>query len=639
MDKSVDDPLSMEGLGDIPSLLQRYASGGLTPGKIVHAIHARIQDDPDHIWIYKLPLDVLRDYALKLEARACDMSALPLYGVPFAIKDNIDLAGVPTTAACPAFSYTPQRNSTVVQRLINAGAIPVGKTNLDQFATGLNGTRSPYGACRNAFNPDYISGGSSSGSAVALAKGLVCFSLGTDTAGSGRVPAAFNNLVGYKPTRGWLSSRGVVPACRSLDCVSIFAFTAVDAERILGVCAGYDEEDIFSVKREGREASEGGYHGPGFGSSPRFRFAIPRREQLQFFGNREGERLFGEAVAKMRDLGGEAIEIDLDPFLEAARLLYGGPWVAERYAAIQQFFDLHDDQIMAPVREIIAEAKVYSAADAFNSQYRLRQLKRQADQVWREADCLLIPTAGTIYTIEAMQHDPIRLNTHLGYYTNFVNLLDYAAVAVPAGFQNDGLPFGVTLIAPAHHDESLLHFAGRLQQAYALPLGATGVLLPKDVPSEGALFQSRTCTEQSDMVRVAVCGAHLSGLPLNGQLTGRGARLVLSTITSPDYKLYALPGEPPQRPGLVHVERGEQGVPIEVEVWELPASEFGGFVAGIPAPLGIGTLTLADGQAVQGFLCERYAIANAEDISRFGGWRGYLRRTDRRVESITGRAD
>ena len=317
------------------------------------------------------------------------MAALPLYGIPFAIKDNIDLAGVPTTAACPAFAYMPQRSATVVQRLIDAGAIPIGKTNLDQFATGLNGTRSPYGACRNAFNPDYISGGSSSGSAVALAKGLVSFSLGTDTAGSGRVPAAFNNLIGYKPTRGWLSTRGVVPACRSLDCVSIFAFTAADAERILEVCAGYDEEDIFSVEREGRKAQN-----PGFGSRPGFRFAVPRKEQLQFFGNHEAARLFDESVATTRDLGGEAVEIDLAPFLEAARLLYGGPWVAERYAAIQQFFDLHSDQIIAPVREIIAGAKRYSAADAFNGRYRLRRLKRQADQVWREADCLLTAHRG-----------------------------------------------------------------------------------------------------------------------------------------------------------------------------------------------------------------------------------------------------
>ncbi|SEK86764.1 allophanate hydrolase [Nitrosovibrio tenuis] len=639
MDKFADELSSLVPLGDIPSLLKRYASGELTPSKVVQAVHARIQNDPDHIWIYRLPFDVLTDYVFKLEARANanDRAALPLYGVPFALKDNIDLAGVPTTAACPAFAYTPQCNATVVQKLIDAGAIPIGKTNLDQFATGLNGTRSPYGACCNAFNPDYISGGSSSGSAVALAKGMVSFSLGTDTAGSGRVPAGFNNLIGYKPTRGWLSTQGVVPACRSLDCVSIFSFTAADAERILGVCAGYDDEDIFSLKTEGREK-----HGFDLGFRSGFRFAIPRREQLQFFGNSEAERLFDEAVARTQALGGEAVEIDLDPFLEAARLLYGGPWLAERYAAIRQFFEAYSDQVIAPVREIIAGAKGHSAADAFIAQYRLRQLKRRADQVWTKADYLLMPTAGTIYTIDAMRQDPIRLNTNLGYYTNFVNLLDYAAVAVPAGFQNDGLPFGITLIAPAHHDKSLLHVAGRLQQAYALPLGATGISLSEQVPPGQAVFQdgsravlpaqatrfTKQFAEKSERIRVAVCGAHLSGLPLNGQLTSRNGQLVATTATSPDYKLYALPGGPPQRPGLVHVERDEQGVAIEVEVWELPASEFGSFVAGIPAPLGIGTLTLADGEVVQGFLCERYAVADAEDISRLGGWRGYLQQIE-----------
>ena len=468
-----------------------------------------------------------------------------------------------------------------MQRLIDAGAIPIGKTNLDQFATGLNGTRSPYGACRNAFNPAYISGGSSSGSAVALAKGLVSFSLGTDTAGSGRVPAAFNNLVGYKPTRGWLSTRGVVPACRSLDCVSVFAFTASDAERILGVCASYDEEDIFSLERQGREEHD---FKPDFRSG--FRFAIPRKEQLCFFGNSKASRLFDEAIGKMEALGGEAIEIDLSPFLEAARLLYGGPWVAERYAAIQQFFDQHGDQVIAPVREIVAGAKAYSAVEAFNAQYRLRRLKREADQVWTKADCLLTPTAGTIYTIDAIQQDPIGLNTNLGYYTNFVNLLDYAAVAMPAGFQYDGLPFGVTLVAPAHQDGALLNLAGRLQRSYALPLGATGILFAEQGPLEQAPYRNtapaalaaeglpptRQSGSQPERIRVAVCGAHLSGLPLNGQLTSRNGRLIESTTTSPDYRLYALRGKPPQRPGLVRVEMDEQGVPIEVEVWDLPVS-------------------------------------------------------------------
>ncbi|MBN9132841.1 MAG: allophanate hydrolase [Nitrosospira multiformis] len=615
-------------LGDIPSLLQRYANGELTPAGMVEAVHALIQDDPGNVWIHKLPLESLRQYARKVEEKG--MAALPLYGIPFAIKDNIDLAGVPTTAACPAFAYTPQRSATVVQRLIDAGAIPLGKANLDQFATGLNGTRSPYGVCRNAFNPEYIAGGSSSGSAVALAKGWVCFSLGTDTAGSGRIPAAFNNLIGYKPTRGWLSTRGVVPACRSLDCVSIFAHTAADAQRVLEAAASYDDEDIYSRRR-------------GNGDNPasknlrqRFRFGIPRRQQLQFFGNSESARLFEEAITQLQALGGEVIEIDFSPFLETAHLLYGGAWVAERYAAIQKFFDLHSDEVVSPVREIIAGAHRFSAADAYNGQYRLRMLKRQADHAWSEVDCLLTPTAGTIYRIEEMLADPVRLNTNLGYYTNYMNLLDYSAVAVPAGFRDDGLPFGVTLAAPAHQDVSLLHLAARLQQAYALPLGAAGIPLRKGALSAMASFQHPAQPEHPALVRVAVCGAHLSGLPLNSQLTSRDGRLVASTATSPDYKLYALPGTPPLRPGLVRVDKNQRGFAIEVEVWEMPASAFGSFVAGIPAPLGIGTITLAGGESVQSFLCEGYAVADARDISRFGGWRHYMQSMADPVENEEG---
>jgi allophanate hydrolase len=563
---------------------------------------------------------------LKEHARAAEekgMTNLPLYGIPFAIKDNIDLAETPTTAACPAFAYKPLRSATVVQKLIDAGAIPIGKTNMDQFATGLNGTRSPYGPCRNAFNPEYISGGSSSGSAVALAKGQVCFSLGTDTAGSGRVPAALNNIIGYKPTRGWLSTRGVVPACRSLDCVSIFAFNVADAGRVLDVAVGYDDEDIYSRKREGI------CRGPAVEHlrEQRLRVGVPRRQQLQFFGNRESARLFDEAVAHMQALGAEIVEIDFSPFLETAGLLYGGPWVAERYAAIRHFFDLHSDEVFPPVREIIAGAHRYSAADAYNSVYDLRTFKRRADRVWGEVTCLLTPTVGTVYRIQAMLEDPITLNTNLGYYTNFMNLLDYAAVAVPAGFQKDGLPFGVTLAGPTHHDLLLLHLAGRLQQAYGLPLGATAIPVVEADSAKNALAPSETADQfspHSKLVRVGVCGAHLSGLPLNEQLTTRNGRLVATTTTSSDYRLYALPGEPPLRPGLMRVNKGERGNAIEVEVWEMPQQEFGSFVAGIPAPLGIGTITLADGGTVQGFLCESYAVANAEDISPFCGWRAYL---------------
>ncbi|SFI67760.1 allophanate hydrolase [Nitrosomonas sp. Nm34] len=592
-------------LSDIASLLQRYARGELSPTQLVERIHVEIQHDPDHVWITPLALESLKYYASQVEAKG--MAELPLYGIPFAIKDNIDLAGVPTTAACPAFVYTPSRSATVVRRLIDAGAIPIGKTNLDQFATGLNGTRSPYGACRNAFNRDYISGGSSSGSAVAVAKGQVCFSLGTDTAGSGRVPAAFNNLIGYKPTKGWLSAHGLVPACRSLDTVSIFALTAADAARILEVSAGYDAEDIYSRQREEYNFD--------FGAVSHFRFAVPRRQQLQFFGNLESERLFYEAVASIHTLGGEAIEIDFEPFLEAARLLYEGPWIAERYTAIQSLFESKGDQIIAPIHEIISAAKQYSAADAFKGYEQLRRIKQQTDQIWQEVDCLLTPTAGTIYSVQAIQQDPIRLNTHLGYYTNFMNLLDYTAVATPAGFQHNGLPFGISLVAPAHQDMPLLHLAHRLQALYSLPLGATGIALPETHFPD--VFQS-------SQIRIAVCGAHLSGLPLNEQLTTRQGRLITSTTTSSDYKLYALPGQPPQRPGLIRVNENERGFAIEVEIWELPARKFGSFVALIPAPLGIGTLTLVNGETVQGFLCEHYAIKKATDISHFGGWRNYL---------------
>jgi len=594
-------------LGDIPSLLQRYATKTLTPTHMVEALHDSIQNDENAIWISILPLAALKSYARNVEVLG--MEALPLYGVPFAIKDNIDLVDVPTTAACPAFGYLPARSATVVQRLIDAGAIPVGKTNLDQFATGLNGTRSPYGVCRNAFDPAYISGGSSSGSAVAVAQGQVCFSLGTDTAGSGRVPAAFNNLIGYKPTKGWFSSIGMVSACRSLDTISIFTHTATDAARILEVAAGFEQEDSYSRDREG--------HGFDFGNAAHFRVGIPRPQQLKFFGNHDSERLFKEAIAQIEALGGEIIDIDFEPFLQAARLLYEGPWVAERYAAIQPFFDRHDNQVISPVREIIASAKQHTAVDAFNGFYQLRDIARQANQVWAMIDCLLTPTAGTIYTIQALQHDPIRLNTNLGYYTNFMNLLDYSAVAVPAGFQQDGLPFGITLVAPAHQDEPLLHLAHRLQQAYSLPLGATGIPFPATAHFSAA--------SHSGQVRIAVCGAHLSGLPLNGQLTSRHGRLIASTTTSPEYRLYALPGGPPRRPGLIRVYPGQVGCAIEVEVWELPLRELGSLIASIPAPLGIGTLSLASGETVQGFLCEHHAIGAAEDISHLGGWRNYLR--------------
>ncbi|MFO7542790.1 MAG: allophanate hydrolase [Thiobacillus sp.] len=587
---------------DIVTLRQRYQSGDLTPLALVEDIMARMAgEDGHHIWIGHLDADTLRNYARGLEGK--EPESLPLYGIPFAIKDNIDLGGWPTTAGCPEYAYMPERHAAVVQRLIDAGAIPLGKTNLDQFATGLNGTRSPYGACRNAFDPEYISGGSSSGSAVAVALGLASFSLGTDTAGSGRVPAAFNNLIGHKPSCGALSTRGVVPACRSLDAVSIFALTAEDAERVLAVAAGFDAEDEYS-----RPLAP---HGFDFGRAGGFRFGVPMAKDLEFFGNDEAARLFGETVARMQALGGMAVEVDLAPFLETARLLYGGPWVAERYLAIRDFFDAQSDKVFPPVREIIAGGRAVSAADTFAHLYKLRAAKRVCDTVWNDIDVMLTPTAGTIYRVDEMQADPIRLNSNLGYYTNFMNLLDLAATAVPAGFQNDGLPYGITLIAPPHQDAPLLHLASRMQRALGSRLGATTQSLP---PAEALSLLP------SGQVQVAVVGAHLRGLPLNHQLTERNARLVATMQTASTYRLYALPDG--KRPGLIKVE--SHGASIACEVWEMHVSQFGSFVAGIPAPLGMGKLELADSSIVNGFICEGIAINDARDITEYGGWRVWL---------------
>ena len=587
----------------IAALQASYRGGELTPTLLVESLLRRCADYPEYaIWISPPDAARLRERARELEERG--MQALPLFGVPFAIKDNIDLAGVPTTAGCPEFARTPAESSTVVQRLLDAGAIALGKTNLDQFATGLNGTRSPYGACRNAFDPDYVSGGSSSGSAVAVALGLASFSLGTDTAGSGRVPAAFNNLVGFKPTCGLLSSHGVVPACRSLDTLSIFALSAADAQRVFAVALAEDTRDPFS-----RAAQP---HGFDFGHAARFRFGVPAAKELEFQGDADARRMFGESVERLRAMGGEAVEIDLGPFLEAARLLYEGPWVAERYQAIRGFFDAHAQALLPVTRRIVEGAARWSAADAFGAQYRLRELRRVCDQVWRAVDCVLTPTTSTIYTRAQMLAEPIARNSELGRYTNFMNLLDYAAVAVPAGLRGDGLPLGVTLFAPAHQDLPLLRLAERWLQRRGVPCGARETApYVCDAPPPDPV--------RSGQVRIAVVGAHLAGMPLNPQLLERGARLHEATRTAACYRLYALPDG--RRPALVRVARG--GAELECEVWEMPARELGDFAAGIAAPLGLGSVLLQSGATVPGFICEPLGLDGARDITDFGGWRAY----------------
>jgi allophanate hydrolase len=590
---------------EISSLGAAYRAGTCTPHDIIDLVVARMRQSASNpVWISRFDADDLHDRARQLAG--VPPASLPLYGIPFAVKDNIDVAGLPTTAACPDFAYTPAASATVVQRLVDAGAIVLGKTNLDQFATGLVGTRSPYGICRNAFDPDYISGGSSSGSAVAVALGMASFALGTDTAGSGRVPAAFNNLVGYKPTLGTLSTRGMLPACRSLDAISIFALTAADAHRVAGIAGGVDAADPWSrpfSPTPGRYWSQRGA-----------RVAVPLTHQLEFFGNADYARLFGAAIERAVQAGCSVHEVDIEPLLLTARLLYEGPWVAERYLATRALIESRPEAMHAVTRSIIEAGRKASALDAFSAQYRLAELRAAARTLWQDADALLLPTAGTHYRIDEEQADPLRLNSNLGRYTNFVNLMDLAAVAVPAGFTAAGLPFGVTLVGRAWEDEDLLCLGERLHMLSGAPLGATGHGLPE---------ASRIPAALEGCIDVSVCGAHMRGLPLNGQLTSRGAWLVDSARTASCYRLFALPGGPPARPGLV---RDVTGGAIEMEIWRMPQEHFGSFVQGIPSPLGIGRVRTESGREVPGFLCESAGIEGAEDITRFGGWRAYLAR-------------
>lgn len=525
-----------------------------------------------------------------------------LAGLVFAAKDNIDVAGLPTTAACPAFARTAPVHAHVVQRLLDAGAVLAGKTNLDQFACGLNGTRSPYGAVPNSFDARYVSGGSSSGSAVVVASGQVDFALGTDTAGSGRVPAGLNNIVGLKPSKGLISARGVVPAAQSVDCVSIFARTVNTAVQVLKVAAGFDAQDPFSRALPLKQEP----------FAPRFRFGVP--SALEFFGDAQAAHEFQKAIVQLQALGGEPVQIDYAPLAEAAGLLYGSALVAERYAAVREFFDAHEAEVMEPVRGILASGRAYSAADLVDAQAQLRALAQQVAPMWQRIDVLLLPTAPTHYRIDEMLANPVALNRNLGAYTNFVNLLDYAAISVPSSLRPDGLPFGITLVGPCGSDLQLAELGQRYHHATGLTQGATGEPLP--APADLGLAAPAT-------VRVAVVGAHLSGMPLNGQLVERGAMLLEKTRTASQYRLYALPGTVPPKPGLVRVPPAE-GAAIEVEVWQMPVAHYGSFVALIGAPLGIGTLQLADGSSVQGFLCEALATEGATDITQLGGWRRYI---------------
>ncbi|SDU02197.1 allophanate hydrolase [Pseudomonas pohangensis] len=589
----------------LDALQAAYRDGTLTPRTLLLALGKRAAAlNPEfNLFIHLCNEAELEPYLAALDGKS--PAELPLFGVPFAIKDNIDLAGIPTTAACPAFAYTPERSATIVEQLIALGAVPLGKTNLDQFATGLNGTRSPYGECRNSLHPDYPSGGSSAGSSLAVALGVASFALGTDTAGSGRVPAALNNLVGLKASKGLLSTAGVVPACRSLDCVTYFTATAREASQLLALTAKLDPRDEYSRSNPlWNDASAFG--------APRksFRFGVPK--QLEFLGCAESPALFAQTIAQLKAMGGEAVEIDFAPFLEAARLLYAGPWVAERYSVAGALIEQQPDAVLPVIKDVLAKAPGVTGVATFQAQYRLQALKTQCDLILTELDCVLTPAYPRPVTLAELHAEPVLRNSDLGYYTNFMNMLDYAAVAVPAGFMANGLPWGITLFGRVFTDQYLLGLADALQRQHNLPLAGER---QSDLPAP-------TNPARNDRARVVVCGAHLDGLPLNWQLKQRGGRLLQATHSSPDYQLYALAGGPPFRPGMLRVAEG--GVAIEVEVWELPSSELGSFLGGIPAPLGLGKVQLADGRWESGFICEPYGLEGALDISHFGGWRAYM---------------
>lgn len=582
----------------IAGLKSAYAKGTRVcdvMGEVLRRIE--IYKDPA-VWITRASAEAIMARAEALD-RDPAARRLPLFGVPFAVKDNIDCAGFITTAGCPSFAYAPSENAAVVEKLLAAGAIFLGKTNLDQFATGLVGTRSPYGAPRCVFDANYISGGSSSGSAVAVAAGLAAFSLGTDTAGSGRVPAAFNNIVGLKPTRGRLSSRGVVPACRSLDCVSIFANTAADAALVASVAEGVDVSDPFSRPM------------PAVLAPPdAFRFGVLPVASRDFLGDRGCMALYEAAIARLVSCGGMPVEFDYTPFRDAAALLYEDAWVAERTAAIGDFLDAHEDGMDAVVRAIIAGGHRFRAVDAFAGQYRLAEYRRNADAEWVKMDFMLLPTAAVHYTVEQVAADPINKNADLGRFTNWVNLLDASAIAVPAGFRESGLPFGVTLLAPAGGEVGLTNLAQRFHTASATGAGLSRApVLVEPLPP------------QDQGVDLFVVGAHLNGMPLNRELQALKARFVGAAETAPGYALYALANTSPPKPGLV---RAPGDASIAGEVWRLTPDAFGRFVAKIPAPLGIGKVRLKDGSEISGFLCESYALQGARNITSFGGWRAFI---------------
>ena len=595
---------------DLSSLRRAYRDGTVSPIQIADRVLSIIDgDETPGFWIHRRDAAELRAEARALEAKYSRGQLPPLYGIPFGVKDSIDVGGVPTTVGCPGFAYVASGTAPVVDRMRDAGALYVGKTNLDQFATGLVGVRSPYGVPPNPFDARYVSGGSSSGSAAAVTRGHISFAIATDTAGSGRVPAAFNNIVGLKPSLGLLSTTGLFPACRSVDCMTIMSLTCEDARTVAAVASGFDARDPFS-----RAAAEGFRWYTG--SKPQ-RVAVPRPED-RVFGDERSRQAFDDACKMLSTMGFELELISMEPFYEAGRLLYGGPWIAERLTGLEGFLNAHPEALLPVIRDILADGVPYRATDAFRARHRLAELVRDLAPLWKRVSALVVPTAPQHPTIEGVLADPIAENARLGKYTTFANLLDLAGVAVPARFREDGLPFGVTFLGPWGSDATLLSLGAAFHRKAGVTLGAMGWPYPPDEPS--------ATSPAADELLVAVVGAHLQGQPLNHQLTDRGSRLIRVARTSPDYRLVALPGTQPPKPGLLRV--GSGGTSIEVELWAMPLAGVGSFLAGVGSPLAIGTIEISDGSRVHGFLCESLAAERAEDISSFGGWRAYLGRSE-----------
>ncbi|WP_455556978.1 allophanate hydrolase [Comamonas sp.] len=585
---------------------KRAYRDGADPAELLEQQRQALQTG-DTAWISIATAQQLQTQiqALKALEATQGRAQLPLYGIPFAAKDNIDVAGFATTAACPAFAYTAQADATAVQRLKNAGAIVLGKTNLDQFATGLVGTRSPYGVVPNTFDASLVSGGSSSGSASVVARGLVPFALSTDTAGSGRVPAAFNQIVGLKPTPGAVPGTGLVPACRTLDCIGVLALNVADSALVQSIMEGPDGHDSYAQPRP-------------FVGKPvplsQLRVGLPaQRDKL----SSDYEAAFTAFAQRLQTHMASVQTLSFETLFEVADLLYYGPWVAERVVGARSIYDAQPDALLPVIQQVLDVHQRFNAADTFAAQYRLQDLKLQAEKIWNAVDVLCVPSAPYHPTIAQVQAEPIAVNSDMGIYTNFVNLLGWSAIAIPAAQLPSGQPFGITLIAPAWREPDLVRWAQQLQDQTRLPAGVTGITLKTDAPLPGWQVPA-----QGPMMELAVVGAHLSGMPLNHELLACGARLQQATTTAPNYRLYALQDTVPAKPGLA---RAEEGAAIAVEVWEIPIANLGRFLAGVPAPLGIGNVQLQDGRMVKGFICEGFALAQALDITAHGGWRAYCK--------------